>query len=79
MDTATIIVSTVFALIILFKIYNLRKKGIKETLKQKLVVLPVVAVVVGIFMILNPEYELQSPKSMLTEFVSSFIEEKDIK
>ena len=79
MDTVTIIVSTVFALIILFKLYNLRKKGIKETLKQELIVLPIVAVVVGVFIVLNPGYELQSPKTMLTEFISSFIEEKDIK
>lgn len=78
MDTATIIVTTIFSLMIIFKLYSLRKNGIKKTLKRKLVVLPIVAVVVGMFILLNPEYEIKNPKDMLTDFVSSIIEKNGV-
>lgn len=78
MDTATIIVTTIFSLMIIFKLYSLRKNGIKKTLKRKLVLLPIVAVVVGMFILLNPEYEIKNPKDMLTDFVSSIIEKNGV-
>ena len=77
MDTASIIVTSIFIILIAYKLYSIRKKGIKQAITQKLIVLPIVAIVIGAFMLINPDFELQNPKDMLTSFVSEIIDEKD--
>lgn len=78
MDITTAIVTIIFSFIILFKLYSLRKNGIKETLKRKIIVFPIIIGILGIFVLLNPEHTLQNPKDILTDFVSSIVNKKDI-
>lgn len=78
MNKATIIITMIFSIITLFKLYFLFKNGIKKSLKRKLVMLLVVAPMLGIFMFLNPEYKILNPKDMFKDFVSLVIEKSDI-
>ena len=77
MDTASIIVTSIFIILIAYKLYSIRKKGIKQAITQKLIVLPIVAIVIGAFMLINPDFELQNPKDTLTSLVSEIVDEKD--
>ena len=79
MDTASIIVTIIFIALLAYKLYSIRKKGLKQALKQKLVMLPIVAIIIGAFMLINPDFEMQNPKDILTGFVSEIIDEKDVK
>ena len=79
MDTASIIVTILFIALLAYKLYSIRKKGLKQALTQKLVVLPIVAIILGVFMLINPDFEMQNPKDLLTGFVAEIIDEKDVK
>lgn len=60
--------------IIGFKIYQLRKKSLKEVIKQKLVVVSVAAVIVGILYLSVPGFEFVNPKDIVVGYVSEFLE-----
>jgi F0F1-type ATP synthase membrane subunit a len=71
----TIIFSTLVILLTLFKLYSIKKKGLKDFFKsfltKKLIVLPIIALIYGVFMLINPDVEIQNPKTILTEYISS--------
>ena len=69
----TLVIVLVIA-IICIKIYMLRKKSIKQILKQKLIMLSIVAVVAGVLWLSVPGFEFENPKNIVTEYVSAFLE-----
>ena len=78
MNNTAIIVTVLMVLFVLFKIYNgyktISTKGIKGLVTQKLGMLVVVGSVIGIFMLINPDFEMQNPKELITEYISTVVE-----
>ena len=78
MNIIAIIVTVLIALLVLFKIYNayntISKKGIKGLVRQKLGMLAVVGVVLGVFMLINPDFQIQNSKELIVEYISTVVE-----
>lgn len=82
MNTTAIIVTIVIVLLVLYKLYSAYKtiskdgiNGIKGMLTKKLMMLAVVAVGVGVFVLIYPDVELQSPHHFVAEYISKVTEE----
>ena len=81
MNTTAIAVISLIVIIILIKLYSMfntiNKKGIKSFfqgfLKQKLIMLSIVAVVLGIYMFFNPDFQFENPKDLVIDYVSVLI------
>ena len=81
MNIAAVSTTVLFAIIALIKFYNMfntiSKKGIKEffkeSFKKKLIALSVIAVIFGIYILFNPDFQFENPKNIISEYISSLI------
>lgn len=60
-------------LVTLYKLYSIRKNGFKSFLTRKLIVLPIIALIYGAFILINPDVSIENPKTIITEYISSVI------
>ena len=78
MDLTTVIITILIGLVVLAKGYNMfntiRKKGIKGVLTQKLIMLSVVGVIIGIVFLVNPDFQFENPKTIITEYIARVID-----
>ncbi len=78
MNITAILVIALVVIVLVFKFYNafntVKKKGITGFLKQKAIVLSVVAVAFGAFVLINPDTEVKNPKKVITEYIYQIID-----
>jgi len=78
MSTSMIIVTILMVLATLFKLYSVKKNGFKNFFKsfvtKKLIVLPIVALIYGVYILSYPDIEIESPKTIITEYISSVMQ-----
>ena len=81
MNITAISVISLITIVFVFKLYNafknIKDKGIKgfftSFLKQKVIMLSIVAVVLGIYMFFNPDFQFENPKDLIIDYVSVLI------
>ena len=77
MNYVSIIITVLIILVMLAKFYNMfntiKKKGIKGVLTQKLIMISVVGIIIGIYVLINPDATIENPKTLITEYVSVLV------
>lgn len=58
--------------LIVIKIYMLRKLGIKRFFRQKLIMVSVIATISGILWLSVPGFVFQNPKEIISSYLSEF-------
>lgn len=69
MDTNNILISLFIAVVVLFKLYTVRKKGIKTVLRQKLMTLPVIAIIFGVITLIYPNFNIADSKQVIIDYI----------
>ena len=74
MSMTTVFVTLLVVVVIVFKFNHMQNKGIMNFLVTKIIVLSVVATLLGVYSLFNPDFQIQEMKEVLTSYMSSVIQ-----